>query len=372
LVPTDPVVLTDRSIAVVLGTRPEIIKLAHIIRLLGPAGRVVHTGQHYDARLSGVFFRAFGLDDPAVQLEIGGRSRGAQIGNAVTALDAHFEGDRPAVVVVQGDTNTTLAAALAANSREISVVHVEAGLRSHDRAMPEEHNRVVTDHLADVLLAPTDGARSNLLAEGIPDERIVVTGNTVIEAVKSLLPTVEQRTELLHRFGLSPGGFVLSTFHRPENVDRPETFATILHELAGLGVPVVLPLHPRSRARAEQHGLTDLLGKLMVVDPIGYQDFLGLLAECAVAVADSGGVQEEVSVLKRPVVVVRNSTERPEVIGTFAERVAPGRGIGRIVARWLADLPAVHEELSQIPSPYGDGRASERTLSEIRRLVGST
>jgi UDP-N-acetylglucosamine 2-epimerase (non-hydrolysing) len=363
--------MKDRSIAVVLGTRPEIIKLAHIIRLLGPAARVVHTGQHYDPALSGVFFHAFGLDDPTITLDIGGLSRGAQIGEAVASLDAHFGVDRPLAVVVQGDTNTTMAAALAANAREIPIVHVEAGLRSHDRAMPEEHNRVITDHLADLLLAPTEIARSNLLAEGIRDHRIVVTGNTVIEAVKSLLPTAEQRIELLRRFGLSARGFVLSTFHRPENVDRPETFATILHELAGLGVPVVLPLHPRSRAQAEQHGLTDLLGKLMVVDPIGYQDFLGLLAECAVAVADSGGVQEEVSVVKRPVVVVRNSTERPEVIGTFAERVAPGPEIGRIVARWLADLPAVHRRLSLIPSPYGEGQASERTVTEIRRLVGS-
>lgn len=363
--------LKDLSVAVVLGTRPEIIKLAHVIRLLGPAARVVHTGQHYDPGLSGVFFHAFGLDDPAIRLEIGGRSRGAQIGEAVAALDAHFELDRPLAVVVQGDTNTTMAAAIAANAREIPVVHVEAGLRSHDRAMPEEHNRVVTDHLADLLLAPTALARSNLLAEGIPDDRIVVTGNTVVEAVSSLLPSPAQRSELLDRYGLVAGGFVLSTFHRPENVDRPETFATILGELAGLGIPVVLPLHPRSRARVEQHGLTHLLDKLIVVDPVGYQDFLGLLAECAVAVADSGGVQEEVSVVKRPVVVVRNSTERPEVIGTFAERVSPGPEIGQTVARWLADLPAVHRRLSLIPSPYGEGQASETTVIEIARLVGS-
>ena len=362
--------LKERSVAVVLGTRPEIIKLAHIIRLLGPAARVMHTGQHYDPGLSGIFFHAFGLDDPVVRLEIGGRSRGAQVGEAITALDQHFAGDRPAVVVVQGDTNTTMAAALAANAREIPVVHVEAGLRSHDRAMPEEHNRVVTDHLADLLLAPTEVARSNLLSEGLPVERIVVTGNTVVEAVTSLLPTKEQRLSLLDRLGLTADGFVLSTFHRPENVDRPQTLAAILGELAGLGIPVVLPLHPRSRTRIEQHGLAPLLDKLIIVDPLGYRDFLSLLAECAVAVADSGGVQEEVSVLKRPVVVVRNSTERPEVIGTFAERVPPGPEIGTTVAAWLADLSAVHRRLAALPSPYGDGDASERTVTEIARLVG--
>jgi UDP-N-acetylglucosamine 2-epimerase (non-hydrolysing) len=273
-------------------------------------------------------------------------------------------------VVVQGDTNTTLAAALAANAGEIPIVHVEAGLRSHDRAMPEEHNRVITDHLADLLLAPTEIGRSNLLAEGIPDDRIVVTGNTVVEAVTSLLPSREQRSELLSRFGVTQAGFILSTFHRPENVDRPETFAAILSELAGLGVPVLLPMHPRSRIRVEQHGLSHLLDKLTVVDPLGYQDFLGLLAECALAVADSGGVQEEVSVLKRPVVVVRNSTERPEVIGTFASLVSPGPEIGHTVAGWLADLPNLHQRLAGLPSPYGDGGASERAVAELTRLLG--
>ena len=362
--------LIEKSIAVVLGTRPEIIKLAHVIRLLGPAARVVHTGQHYDPSLSGMFFHAFQLDDPAVRLEIGGRSRGAQLGEAISALDRHFGEDRPIAVVAQGDTNTTLAAAVAANAREIPMVHVEAGLRSHDRAMPEEHNRVVADHLADLLLAPTDVARSNLLDEGLPAERIVVTGNTVVEAVTSLLPSKERRSELLKHFGLTTDGFVLSTFHRPENVDHEETLTSILTELAGLGVPVVLPLHPRSRNRIENYGLAPLLNRLTVIDPLGYTDFLGLLAECALAVADSGGVQEEVSVLKRPVVVVRNSTERPEVIGTFAERVLPGPGIGRTVAAWLADLPALHRRLSSLPSPYGDGKASERTVAEITRLVG--
>jgi UDP-N-acetylglucosamine 2-epimerase (non-hydrolysing) len=264
-----------------------------------------------------------------------------------------------------------MAAALAANAREIPIVHVEAGLRSNDRAMPEEHNRVVTDHLADLLLAPTEIARSNLVEEGIPHDRIVVTGNTVIEAVTSLLPSKVERLELLARFGLTPDRFILSTFHRPENVDRPEAFAAILSELVGLGLPVLLPLHPRSRIRVEQHGLSDLLDKLVVVDPLGYPDFLGLLAECALAVADSGGVQEEVSVLKRPVVVVRNSTERPEVIGTFAARVRPGPEIGQTVRGWLEDLPALHRRLANLPSPYGDGRASERTVAEILRLLNA-
>lgn len=356
-------------IMVVLGTRPEIVKLAHITRILGDDAAVVHTGQHYDPSLSDSFFEQLNVPEPEVFLEIGGESRGRQIGLAVTALDVVFEERHPAAVVVQGDTNTVLAAALAANAREIPVVHVEAGLRSHDRRMPEEHNRVVTDHLADLLLAPTETSRSNLRAEGIPDERIVVTGNTVVEAVSELLPDVEERQALASSFGVTPARFVLSTFHRPENVDDPGTLETILNELANLALPVLLPLHPRSVARVASAGLGSLLDKITVIEPIGYREFLGLGAESAFLVSDSGGVQEEVSVYKRPVLVVRRSTERPEVLGTFAERVDPGPEIGRVAGEWTADLAAVHARLAGTPSPYGDGSASQRSVDAMRSLV---
>ena len=358
-----------RPIMVVLGTRPEIVKLAHITRLLGDDASVVHTGQHYDPNLSDSFFEQLGMPEPDAYLEIGGMSRGRQIGNAVAALDALFAERPPAAVVVQGDTNTVLAAAIAANAREAPIVHVEAGLRSHDRRMPEEHNRVVTDHLADLLLSPTETSRSNLLAEGIPDDRIVVTGNTVVEAVQELLPEPSERQAYARSLGLEPGSFVLSTFHRPENVDDPDTLGVILSELAALPAPVLLPLHPRTVHRVESFGLGDVLNQLHVVEPIGYREFLGLGAESAFLVSDSGGVQEEVSVYKRPVLVVRRSTERPEVIGSFAERVEPGPRIGAIANQWLSDLASIHTRLAGLPSPYGDGSASRRSVDAIRRLV---
>ena len=361
--------LPSRSVGIVLGTRPEIIKLAHVIRLLGPAARVIHTGQHYDPNLSGVFFRAFGLGDPQVELEVGGKRRGAQIGEAISGLEAHLAADPPLAVIVQGDTNAVLAAAVAANAREVPLVHVEAGLRSYDRAMPEEHNRVVCDHLADLCLTPTEVSAANLSREGIPSDRVVVTGNTVIEAVTTLLPPPPERRRLLDTFGLEPSSFVLSTLHRPENVDRLAIFTAILEELAGSPLPVVLPLHPRSRRRAEEFGLGHLLHGIHVIDPLGYPEFLGLLAECAVAVSDSGGIQEEVSVLKRPVVVVRRSTERPEVLGTFARLVPPGPGIGETLRSLVDDLVGVHARLAEIPSPYGDGTASERSVAATVEML---
>jgi UDP-N-acetylglucosamine 2-epimerase (non-hydrolysing) len=286
----------------------------------------------------------------------------------VSALSGVFEESPPAVLVVQGDTNTTMAGALAANALEIPLVHVEAGLRSHDRRMPEEHNRVVTDHLGDLLCAPTELNRHNLLSEGIDSSRVLVTGNTVVEAVQQLMPVPAQRTALLGGYGLEPGEFVLSTFHRPENVDDADRFSTIVKQLSSLPYPVVLPLHPRSRDRTARFGLDRDLEAIKVIDPIGYRDFLGLSAESAFLVSDSGGIQEEASIYKRPVVVVRRSTERPEVLGTFARLVEPDH-IGATVSSWLADLAGIHHELSGLPSPYGDGSASDRIVGALGELL---
>lgn len=361
--------IPTKSVAIVLGTRPEIIKLAIVIRLLGASASVIHSGQHYDHSLSKVFIDSFGLGEPDAHLTVGGKTRGAQIGEAVSSLDSYFGEQTPRVIVVQGDTNTALAGGLAANALEVPLVHVEAGLRSHDRRMPEEHNRVLVDHLGDLLCAPTGVSKENLLDEGIPDERIRVTGNTVIEAVQELMPSGDVRRGLVDGLGLEPGRYILSTFHRPENVDDPDRFRVILEELARLSLPVVLPLHPRSLRRAAQHGLTNHLEKIRVVEPIDYETFLGLGAESAFLISDSGGIQEEASVYKRSVIVVRRSTERPEVQGTFAELVEPGPRISEIAEGWATDIQSLHDRLRDEPSPYGDGTASTRIVEHMGALV---
>ncbi|MFJ1756819.1 non-hydrolyzing UDP-N-acetylglucosamine 2-epimerase [Kitasatospora sp. NPDC088134] len=373
--PRTPREPAPESVAVVLGTRPELVKLAPLVHALGPAARLVHTGQHWDEALSGRFLRELGLPAPQLLTGVGGRPRAGQIAVSLGQLDAAFADDRPAAVVVQGDTNATLAGALAANARGIPLVHVEAGLRSHDRAMPEEHNRVMVDHLADLLCAATPENAAELRAEGIAGDRIALTGNTVVEVVRDRLPDAAGRAALLARYDLTADGYLLATVHRPENTDTAGSLAAVLGALAELaadGRPVLLPLHPRTRAAAERFGLAPLLARLRVVDPLGYAEFLGLARHAALLVSDSGGVQEECTVLGRPLLVVRRSTERPEAVTAgFAALVSPGPELVAAARARLVEGPALPARLAATPSPYGDGRAAERIARLIPGLVSA-
>ena len=358
-------------VAVVLGTRPEIVKLARVVRGLGDRGRLVYTGQHYDDNLSGSHFRGMGLPEPHVRLAgIGGVARGRQIGAMISALSDGFEADPPRAVVVQGDTNSTSAGAQAAQYCGIPVIHVEAGLRSRDRAMPEEINRQVVGVLADLHCAPTAVAAGHLLAEGVPAERIEVTGNTIVEVVADSLPSPEASRALLRRYGVADGGFVLVTLHRPENTDDPQRLRLILAELGRLGLPVLFPVHPRTLHCAEKYGLARQLAALGAVDPVDHAAFLGLARHARLLISDSGGVQEECTVLKKPLIVLRNSSERPEAIEAgFATLLRPGPEIGRVARALIADA-ALPERLAARPSPYGDGSASERIVQLALALAG--
>lgn len=362
----------DGRIAVVLGTRPEIIKMAEIVRLLGDRAAVIHTGQHWDHTMSGHFMEHLGLPHPFLSLAVGGSSRSEQIAQTLQGLDRAFGTARPRAVMVQGDTNTVVGGALAANAHGIPLVHVEAGLRSFDRRMPEEHNRVVTDHLADLCLAPTEHSRQLLLAEAIPDGRIVVTGNTIVGAVVHALGEgADAAAEIVQRFGLSHGEYVVATIHRPENTDDPAQLARVLSDLTSVSaqLPVLLPLHPRTRARVAEFGLTELLEQLIVLEPLGYDEFVALCAGGALAISDSGGIQEEASVWKKPVIVVRRSTERPEVLGTFAHVCSPGESLLGLASELIADRVRLARELALLPSPYGDRDAAARCIAAIDRYL---
>jgi UDP-N-acetylglucosamine 2-epimerase (non-hydrolysing) len=361
---------TSGQISVVAGTRPEIVKLAPVIRMLGDSAALVHTCQHEDEELSGVFLKAAGIRQARSLTGICGQPRHSQVGRMIEQLGAVLIADEPAAVIVQGDTNTASAGAQAASYAGVPVVHVEAGLRSFDRAMPEEINRCVTGVLADLHCAPTTRAVANLIAEGVPAEKITLTGNTIVEATLAMLPAESEARQIAAGFGVDAGGYVLATIHRPENTDDAGRLAAILSELSKLGLPVLLPLHPRTRHAVAQHGLTRALNRLQPIPPVDHRTFLGLSMLASLIVSDSGGVQEECTVLKRPLIVVRNSTERPESIEAgFAHLVKPGPEIGEIGRQLIGDA-MLSGRLARIPCPYGDGLASERITACVRDFLG--
>lgn len=355
----------ERSVAVIVGTRPEAVKMSAIIHRLGDAALLVHTGQHYSDALWAAVSGDLGLPPADAVLSVGGKSRARQIGDAVGQLgDLLSQEENVQAVLVHGDTNATLAGALAANAEGLQLYHVEAGLRSRDRRMPEEHNRVLVDHLADHCFAPTAEAAANLRAEGVDEARLTVTGNTIVEVVRELLPTTRARHRICAARGVMPRGFVLATLHRPENTDDPVQLSAVLSDLRTLPLPVVLPLHPRTRRLVPDSWLDGL----SVVEPLAPREFLGLLAESALVVTDSGGIQEEVTILRRPALVVRRSSERPESMGAWCELVQPGWHLRELAQQRLANPQATAERCSG-PTPFGDGLASERVVAHVLKHI---
>ncbi len=355
------------KIAIVVGTRPEIIKMAPVVRACQARGVphvLFHTGQHYSFELDGVFFEELGLPRPDHNLEVGSGSQAYQIGAIVTGMEPLITGERPDWVLVEGDTNSVLASALAAHKLGVRVGHVEAGLRSYDRRMPEEINRILTDHLSDALFAPTEHARAILLGEAVAAERIHVTGNTVVDELLLQRPRAE-RPQLFERFGVRPGGFALATVHRAENTDDEARLRGIFRGLAdaarALDLPVLAALHPRTAARLAALGWVVDSG-VRPLPPLGYLDFLGLHAGAALMLTDSGGLQEEACTLRVPCVTLRDNTERPESVEVGANRLA-GADPDRIVA-------CAREMVSRArtwQNPFGDGHTGRRIVDLLTR-----
>jgi UDP-N-acetylglucosamine 2-epimerase (non-hydrolysing) len=349
-------------IGIVVGTRPEIIKMAPVVRACLERHvpfLLLHTGQHYSFEMDGVFFRELELPAPHHNLEVGSGSQAYQVGAIVSGIAPILERERPDVLLVEGDTNSVLAAGLAAHKLGIRVGHVEAGLRSYDRTMPEEINRILTDHLADHLFAPTGHARRILLGEGIADGRIHVTGNTVVDEV------LRQRERaripgLLERFGVSPGRYALATTHRAENVDREDRLRGIFAGLAGAGraldMPVLAALHPRTAKTLDALGLA-LDGAVRRLPPLGYLEFLGLHAEAALVLTDSGGLQEEACCLKVPCVTLRDNTERPESVEVGANLL-----VGADSVRIVEGARTMAGRARDWPNPFGDGKSGARII----------
>jgi len=356
------------KLSIILGTRPEIIKMSSIIRECEKGGLnyfILHTGQHYSYNMDKVFFGQLELPRARCNLDVGSGSHAEETGKMLMGIEKILLKEKPDIVLVEGDTNTVLAGALAASKLHIKVGHVEAGLRSYDRRMPEEINRILTDHISDYLFAPTPKAREILLGEGISEDKISVTGNTIVDAVYRNLEIANKKLNVLGKLGLEPKNYFLVTLHRPENVDDKERFSKILKSLDQLGdefsLPVIYPLHPRSQRRMKEFGIKANYVKL--ISPIDFLSFLQLESNAKLVLTDSGGVQEESCILGVPCVTLRDSTERPETL-EVGSNILSGGNLDKILQSVKL---MVNKENSWI-NPFGEGKAGKRIIEILSNL----
>lgn len=343
----------------VVGARPQFVKLAPIAKAMkGRAEHViVHTGQHYDELMSDVFFQDLGIPAPDYNLGVGSGKHGEQTGAMLAGLEKVFEEAKPDVVLVYGDTNSTLAAALAAVKIHIPVAHLEAGLRSFNRRMPEEHNRVLTDHASDLLLSPTEVGMGHLSNEGLAEKSVMV-GDVMTDVLYQVREQLAAQGQPLPA-GLETGDYYVCTIHRPDNTDEPERLKAIIESLSALSKPVLLLAHPRLKALAESHGINLAAGSIVLNDPLAYPQLVNAVANSAGVVTDSGGLQKEAFLMRVPCTTIRPETE-------WVETVQLGWNV--LVNDDLSLLAGAVERQAPTPTdatPYGDGHAARRTVDAL-------
>ncbi len=356
-------------ILVVAGTRPEIIKMAPVIRALNKTKMksvFVHCGQHYDYNMSQQFIENLELPPPDFSFKIKASSPGSQTAEIMAKMNQLLEKIKPSIVLVEGDTNSVLATALAANKQTIPIGHVEAGLRSFDLRMPEEHNRRLTDHISEYLFAPTERAKANLIKENVWG-KIYLTGNTAIDAVIENLTIAEKKSSIMKTIPFET--FALTTAHRAENVDDPSFLESLIYIFSKSPIPFVYPMHPRTRKQLQQNNLLtkmEALKNLLILPPQGYLDFLVLLKNCKLLITDSGGIQEEATApnIRKPVIVMRLSTERIEAVEAGFAKV-----VGTDKKDILVAIEEAVEKKTSLPftSPFGDGTAAQKILEIIKK-----
>jgi UDP-N-acetylglucosamine 2-epimerase (non-hydrolysing) len=358
----------------VVGARPNFMKMAPLLREMRRhpdlAPTLVHTGQHYDDAMAGQFFRDLQLPAPDIALEVGSGSHAYQTAEVMKRLEGVLKDIQPHLVVVVGDVNSTLAAAVTAVKMEIAVAHVEAGLRSFDRAMPEEINRLLTDAISDYLFVTEESGCENLLREGVDRGKIHLVGNVMIDSLEQSRP-VWERSDVIARLGLSRGNYGVVTLHRPSNVDDPATLRGLVKALGEIGrrIPLVFPVHPRTRSRLEamEAEAESVASDARYVPPLGYLDFLALVSGSRLVLTDSGGLQEETTALGVPCLTLREQTERPITVTHGTNRIV-GTSPDRIVAEATRVLSEAQPMVSR--PPLWDGHAAERIVATIREAGG--
>ena len=361
-------------IVIILGTRPEIIKMVPLIRVCEKKKinyQLIHTGQHYSYEMDKIFFRELELPEADYNLDVGSGTHGEQTAKILTGIEKILMDEnygREDVVLVEGDTNTVLAGALAAAKLHIKVGHVESGLRSYSREMPEEINRILTDHISDYLFAPTENAGKILLSEGIEKEKIFVTGNTIVDSVCQNLELAKKKVDVFQKFGIEKENYFLVTAHRAENVDVVERLNGIIEGLNKIynkyKLPIIFPAHPRTIKMIEKFNVK-LNKNIRLIKPLGFLEFLQLEANAKLVLTDSGGVQEETCILKVPCVTLRDNTERPETIGVGSNILA---GCSPDVIFNKVNL--MINKNRNWNNPFGDGKSGERIIEIIKSERG--
>lgn len=351
-----------KKIFTVVGARPQFVKAAalskHLKTVDGIQEHIVHTGQHFDYGMSDIFFSELGIPTPLINLNIGGGSHGQNTGRMIESLEKVFVDHRPDAVLVFGDTDSTLAAAIAASKLGIVLAHVEAGLRSYRRAMPEEINRVLTDHASDILYAPSPSAVSQLIKEGIRPEKIVLSGDVMLDAVRHYAEQAKRRTDILSRIGLADKPYKLMTLHRKENVDDPGTLTDIFRGLEDLDEQIVFLVHPRTSKKIAEFKIL-LPSCILQIEPVGYLDMLALLAGCSAVLTDSGGLQKEAYFLGKRCITLREETEWAELIEVGANVLV---GSSPEMIRRALDEPTSPMKNLEI---YGKGNACELIADDL-------
>lgn len=349
----------------VVGARPQFIKTFAVSRelRLNHEEIMVHTGQHYDEKMSDVFFEELGMPEPDYNLGVGSDSHGRQTAEMLEGIENIFKDEDPDIVLLYGDTNSTLAGAIASSKLDTVVAHVEAGLRSYNREMPEEINRVLTDHASDLLFAPSESAADTLEQEGIT-EGVHVVGDVMYDAILWAQEVAESESTILEQIGFTAEDFILSTVHRAGNTENQDRLEAILEGLSNAPIPVVLPVHPRTKNRLKQYGMWEYATSVLkIIDPVSYLDFVRLLDASERVATDSGGIQKEAFYLDTPCVTMRNETEWIETVESGWNVLV---GSDREA---IENALRVNHELNRNPELYGDGTAAEEIVSVITDCV---